>query len=60
MCDNPACNKVRTVTHTSDECWGKHPDLIPENLKKKIDKRKKILKVIGKDSFFGKNQLNLA
>jgi hypothetical protein len=40
MCDNQDCNKVRTATHTSDECWRKHPDLIPENLKNKFNKRK--------------------
>ena len=40
MCDNQECNKVRTATHTSDECWRKHPELIPDNLKNKFNKRK--------------------
>jgi hypothetical protein len=40
MCDNPVCNKIKTATHTSDECWHKHPDLIPKTLKNKFNKQK--------------------
>ena len=40
MCENPECNKVKTATHTDDECWRKHPDLIPDKLKNKFNRRK--------------------
>ena len=40
MCKNPECNKVKTATHTDDECWRQHPDLIPDKLKNKFNKRK--------------------
>jgi hypothetical protein len=40
MCENTECNKVKTATHTDDECWRKHPDLIPDKLKNKFNRRK--------------------
>ena len=56
MCDNQDCNKVRTATHTSDECWRKHPDLIPETLRINSTNGKIIiLKVTGKDSQVRRN-----
>ena len=40
MCENTECNKVKTATHTDDECWRKHPDFIPDKLKNKFNRRK--------------------
>ena len=40
MWDNPECNKVKTATHTGDECCRKHPELIHDKLKNKFNKRK--------------------
>ena len=41
MCENPECNKVKTATHTDDECWRKHPELIPEKIKEQIQQTEK-------------------
>ena len=40
MCENTECNKVKTATHTDDECWRKHPDFTPDKLKNKFNRRK--------------------
>ena len=40
MCDNPECNKFKTLTHTSSKCWRQHPKLCPDDKKAKFNVRK--------------------
>ena len=37
-CTHPACNKYGKPNHTNEQCYIRHPDLCPDDLKEKFKK----------------------
>ena len=45
-CTHPACNKYGKPNHTNESCYIRHPDLCPDELKDKFQKKSRITKII--------------